>query len=342
LHDFNHISLFAGMGGFVLGLERQGVKTLMTNDIESSCVETLSRLCPPAINCSLSIDDPKILELAKSLGPVDILSGGFPCQPFSVAGAQDGFQDLERGSKFFDMMKFVNALRTRPKVLFLENVGNLKTYNDGQWLSDIFSELRFSGYWVNDAHCFLLNSLDCSPSPQTRERLFIVAYHSSVFRRNYFNSDFSDVRPRKKSLWEIIDRKVKAEKRIYLDPENKHYLMIRAEADKAGSDRLFQIRRGSVRANPVGVCPTLTANMGGGGHNVPFVIDDFGIRRLSVQECLVLQGFHPGEFAFPSHLSDSAKLKMIGNSVNPDVIDVISERIVGDLRTYGNRMAISA
>ena len=84
--------------------------------------------------------------------------------------------------------------------------------------------------------------------------------------------------------------------------------MIEREAAKVGDQRLFQIRRGSVRANPPGICPTLTANMGGGGHNVPFVIDDFGIRRLSVAECL-LTGFSTSELSFPDGMSDSAKLR---------------------------------
>ncbi len=342
LEDFSHISLFAGMGGFVIGMERAGFRTVMTNDIEPSCVQTLSKLCSPDKTVDLSIDDPEILTIAKNLPPVDVVSGGFPCQPFSVAGLQDGFNDLERGSKFFDLMKFVGALEQPPKVLFLENVPNLKTYNDGQWLADIFTELRFDGYWVNEGHCFLLNSASVCPTPQTRERLFIVAYHSSHFRRNYFTADFSHLEPQKANLWEIVDRSVKATDRIYLSPENKHYLMIEKEAKKVGANRLFQIRRGSVRANPEGVCPTLTANMGGGGHNVPFVIDNFGIRRLSVDECLLLQGFNAGEFEFPEGLSDSAKLKMIGNSVNPDVISIISERIAKDIIQYGNRMAISA
>ena len=109
MNNLNHISLFAGMGGFVIGMERVGFRTVMTNDVEPSCVETLSKLCSSDKTANLSIDDPRILAIAKSLPPVDVVSGGFLCQPFSVAGSQDGFNDLERGSKFFDLMKFVEA-----------------------------------------------------------------------------------------------------------------------------------------------------------------------------------------------------------------------------------------
>ena len=340
--EFKHISLFAGMGGFVVGLEDVGVGTTLTNDFEPSCEKTLKKLCPETLNIGGDLLGNKVREAVDSLGHVDIVTGGFPCQPFSVAGEQEGFQDLERGSKFFDMMELIDLLDAPPKVLFLENVANLKTYNDGQWLAQIITKLRKSGYWVNDRHCFILNSADVSSTVQQRERLYIVAYHSAYFRRNHFDTDFSRIKSKKIDLWSVVDRSVKAEERIYLDPSNKHFLMIEKCAREEGSNRLFQIRRGSVRAVKPGVCPTLTANMGGGGHNVPFVIDDFGIRRLSVHECLALQGFDPAIFHFPDGLSDSAKLKMIGNSVNPNVISVIGERIVEDIKQYAKGLAISA
>lgn len=337
-----HISLFAGMGGFVIGLERAGISTLMTNDVEPSCIKTLESVFKESVNLGSSIDSQEVLDFAAQCDEVDVLSGGFPCQPFSIAGNQEGFEDLERGSRFFDILKFIEVMPAPPKILFLENVPNLKTFNEGQWLSEIISELRFAGYWVNEGECFLLNSQQVSSSPQNRERLFIIAYHSSYFNRNHFSSDFSSFVPKKSDLWHLVDRSVRQDPKLYLDPQNKHYLMIEREAAKVGDQRLFQIRRGSVRANPPGICPTLTANMGGGGHNVPFVIDDFGIRRLSVAECLLLQGFRPQELSFPDGMSDSAKLKMIGNAVNPDVIEQIAIRLKKDLIKYDDRMAVSA
>lgn len=337
-----HISLFAGMGGFVIGLERAGFTTLMTNDVEPSCFRTLGSVFNESVNLGSSIDSQEVLEFAAQCDEVDVLSAGFPCQPFSIAGNQDGFDDLERGSRFFDILRFVEAMPAPPKILLLENVPNLRTFNEGQWLSEIISELRFAGYWVNDGECFLLNSQQLSSSPQNRERLFILAYHSSYFNRNHFSSDFSSFVPQKRDLWDIVDRTSRQDRKLYLDPENKHYLMIEREAAKVGDERLFQIRRGSVRANPPGICPTLTANMGGGGHNVPFAIDEFGIRRLSVSECLLLQGFRPYELSFPDGMSESAKLKMIGNAVNPDVIEQIAIRLKKDLMKYDDRMAVSA
>lgn len=325
----NHISLFAGMGGFVLGMERAGVDTILCNDFEPACVRTLEENWGAEFVDPRSIDDDSLWKLAAALGEIDIVSGGFPCQSFSVAGAQRGFDDLERGSKFFDMMSFVDSLSRPPKVLLLENVPNLKTYNGGQWIAEILNALKRRGYWISMKQCVILNSREIIGSPQNRERLFLVAYHQLYFRKNCFKMP-EGLDMAKEHLWNLVDREAPQDERLYLDPENKHFLMLERAMSESGNDRLYQVRRGSIRANPEGVCPTLTANMGGGGHNVPFVRDHKGIRRLSIAECLRLQGF-PKDFKFATGLSDSAKLKMIGNAVNPRLIEVITNQIVKDL-----------
>lgn len=326
----NHISLFAGMGGFVLGMERVGVATVLCNDIEEACIKTLTTNWGEDRVDSRSIDDSALWKRAGELGAVDVVSGGFPCQSFSIAGAKQGFDDLERGSKFFDMMSFVDALVQPPKVLFLENVPNLKTHNGGQWMTEILTALKKRGFWISQKQCLLLNTQAVVGSAQSRERLFLIAYHQAYFKKNYFQLPEPSESVEKEDLWSLLNTSRKEDDRLYLPPENKHYRMLETAMRKDGVDRLYQVRRGSVRANPRGVCPTLTANMGGGGHNVPFVRDDFGIRRLSVSECLALQGF-PSDYKWAEGLSDTAKLKMIGNSVNPKLIETITEKIVEDL-----------
>ena len=185
--EIKHISLFAGMGGFIIGLNDSGVKTIMANDNEPACSKTLSSLFPDTIHLEDSIASPQVLNFARQCEDIDILSAGFPCQTFSIAGNQAGFNDLERGSRFFDIIKFIECMARPPKIIFLENVPNLKTFNKGQWLSQIISELRFQNYWINGANCFCLNSSQVTKTPQNRERLFMVAYHSSFFLKNYFS-----------------------------------------------------------------------------------------------------------------------------------------------------------
>jgi DNA (cytosine-5)-methyltransferase 1 len=91
-------------------------------------------------------------------------------------------------------------------------------------------------------------------------------------------------------------------------------------------DRFYQYRRIYVRENKSGACPTLTASMGMGGHNVPIIRDDKGIRKLTPRECARLQGF-PESFAFPEGQTDNHLYKQIGNSVTVPVVARIAENI---------------
>lgn len=91
--------------------------------------------------------------------------------------------------------------------------------------------------------------------------------------------------------------------------------------------KVYQWRRKYVRENKRGVCPTLTANMGTGGHNVPIIKDKKGIRKLTPLECARLQGF-PEDYQLPSNLSDSALYKQFGNSVSVPVIEAVGRKML--------------
>lgn len=101
--------------------------------------------------------------------------------------------------------------------------------------------------------------------------------------------------------------------------------MIAAEMAEGAADSLYQLRRSYVREKP-GMCPTLTANMGTGGHNVPFVKDRWGIRRLSVAEVAQLQGFEPGEDLFPEGTPSNEQYRLLGNAVCPKLAKLVGER----------------
>ncbi len=88
----------------------------------------------------------------------------------------------------------------------------------------------------------------------------------------------------------------------------------------------YQYRRNKVRKNKSGLCPALTASMGGGGHNVPLILDDYGIRKLTPRECLNAQGF-PDWFEFPDDMADSHKYRQAGNSVTVPIIERFAELI---------------
>ena len=256
---------------------------------------------------------------------VDVLSAGFPCQSFSVAGENLGFDD-ERGKLFFKIPDICKRMRRFPKVLLLENVPYLKIYDGGARLKIVLNELRRIGYWVSEENVAILDSYDFGDTPQRRERLYIVAVHSSYFRKNKFSFPAPKM-VHHKSVWDYIKRDQRSDPKLYLDPESKYARMIQRAAEKDGIDRLYQIRRTDVRSCPKGTCPTLTANMGGGGHNVPFLIDNWGIRRLSVDEIALLQCIRTDELVFPAGLTESSKLMMLGNAICVDVVAKIFEQI---------------
>lgn len=316
-----HLALFAGLGGFITAANRAGFKTIFANDFEPSCVATLNETFPNIPISGTDISHLSIKNELCNIGSVDLLSGGFPCQSFSGAGSNLGFDD-PRGQLFFEIVRICRELPEPPKVLLLENVSFLKHFDNGSRLNTILHHLRKAGYWVSNSNALVLNSKDFCGVPQNRERLYIVAYHSKYFKKNYFN--LSSASPlNRQGLWSIINRSQKVDDNYYLDTENKYFHMIKNASLKNGPDRLFQIRRVEARACPENTCPTLTANMGGGGHNVPFVIDNFGIRKLTIEECLSFQGYCENEVIFPKTLSNSSKYSMIGNAIYPEVAEQI-------------------
>lgn len=321
----HHVALFSGLGGFVLAAERNGIKTVFINEVDEACCITLrhnfkdTKISPEDIRRVFAKDHEELN------GQIDILSAGFPCQSFSVAGDNLGFED-ERGKLFFEIPRLCMEMKDPPKVLLLENVPNLKLFDGGARLRVVINQLRKIGYWVSIENAQILDSYQIGNTAQRRERLFIVAAHSKYFKKNKFI--FPKPKKVKKDLWKYVDRKNKQESKLYLDEENKYARMIRRNADADGTNRLFQIRRVDARSCPENVCPTLTANMGGGGHNVPFVIDEVGIRRLNVLELMALQCIRKSEFEFPEGVSENTKLSMIGNAICIDVADAIFKNII--------------
>jgi DNA (cytosine-5)-methyltransferase 1 len=95
-------------------------------------------------------------------------------------------------------------------------------------------------------------------------------------------------------------------------------------------DTVYQWRRVYVRENKNNLCPTLTANMGTGGHNVPLIIDNYGFRKLTPRECLMFQGF-PLYFKIPELMSNAHIYKQAGNAVSVPVIERIAQNIINAL-----------
>jgi DNA (cytosine-5)-methyltransferase 1 len=205
----------------------------------------------------------------------------------------------------------------------LENVKNLKTHDKGNTYRVIKEALEAFGYTVKAE---VLNSMEYGNVPQNRERIYIVGFHdenqAEMFR-------FPDPIPLTNQLNDVIDRTRRVDDKYYYDETSKYYKMLREAVVR--TDTIYQLRRIYVRENKNNVCPTLTANMGTGGHNVPIILD-YGnnIRKLTPEECLLLQGF-PDDYHFPDGMANSHKYKQVGNSVTVPVIRRIATNIINVL-----------
>ena len=277
------------------------------------------------------------LQLDKLLR-VDVLHAGFPCQSFSQAGNRLGFND-PRGQLFLRMMEKIALLgENKPKILVLENSPNIKVGAKGTWFSKIITVIRRSGYHISSANCAELDALQHGGSPQNRNRLFMVATLKGFFGAYnpvMWNDEFCKAEPEistfKPSVRSILQLGQDPSSRYFLDRESKYFRMIMDKTIGPSDQRIFQLRKTVVRAKP-DICPTLTANMGLGGHNVPFILDNGSPRKLMERECLRLQGF-PENFEFPEGISSAAKYRMIGNSVNVPVAFVVASQIKKCLET---------
>lgn len=308
------VDLFAGVGGIRLGFEKVGFKTVFANDFDKTCKETYDlNFDEPKLNT----DDINSLDI-KSIPEFDILLGGFPCQPFSIAGYRQGFKDKkDRGNLFF---RIVDILKERkPAIFLLENVKNLQGHDKGRTFKIIKETLEIEseklGYHIKFK---VLNSMTHGNIPQNRERIFIVGFLDKK-KAEAFN--FPSEIQLTKNFKQFVANE--AEDKYYY---NNKPLYNRIKNDINSEDTVYQWRRKYVRANKKGVCPTLTANMGTGGHNVPIIKNHKGIRKLTPKECFLLQGF-PEDFKLPK-LADSKLYHQAGNSVTVSVVNRIAEEIM--------------
>ena len=302
----NVISLFSGVGGIDLAFERAGFDIKLANEIDSKACETYNANFSHKIIC----DDVKNLD-TKTLGRADIVAGGFPCQAFSIAGYQKGFED-ERGTLIFELLRIVKDVQ--PRIIFLENVKNLITHNKGATFENIRKHIEALGYKIKYK---VLNTCLYSQIPQNRERVYIVCFKNS---EDYNKFSFPQQVAKTLKITELLEKNV--DKKYYYN-KTKYYNILKQDITK--KDTVYQWRRHYVRENKNKLCPTLTANMGMGGHNVPLVLDD-DIRKLTPRECFRFQGF-PDSFVLPSNLSDATLYKQIGNSVSVPVIEKIAKEI---------------
>ena len=318
--------MFAAIGGFCRAFQEAGAKVVWATDKDSFASQTFNLnfpktryLCKPSADLTVDRD---------GLEEVDILTAGFPCQAFSVAGDKRGFKD-ERGLLFLDIIRVIEEFGPgKPKALLLENVKYLKNHDKGRTFRRIQAAIQKAGYWFSESNTRIMNTSEYTDIPQNRERIFMVALGHEHFYSNAFEFPEPSVNSAQKSVRTFLDLSRKADSKYYFTPKSQYYELFCEAVEEGRRDAVYQLRRNYVRRNMSGTCFTLMANMGEGGHNQPVIKDRWGIRKLTPRECARLQGYDDDWFQIPEELSDTQVYKQIGNSITIPLVSLLAEELV--------------
>lgn len=313
--EFKFIDLFAGIGGMRLGFESAGGKCVYSSEWDDFCKKTYEA------NFG-EIPDGDITKVdAKKIPDHDILVGGFPCQPFSIAGVskknslgrKTGFEDETQGTLFFDVCRILKE--KVPSAFVLENVKNLKSHDHGNTWRVIQESLIELGYeifpQVIDGQSYV---------PQHRERIFIIGFKKELGVKS-FSIRIHPVEP-KPLLRDIMEPNVDV--KYTISEHLWHYLQDRKIKQRAKGNGF-----GYSLAYPDGITHTLSARYHKDGADILIPQEGKCPRRLTPRECARLQGF-PDTFISP--VSDGRAYKQFGNSVVVPLVEDIANQVAAELR----------
>ena len=309
------VDLFSGTGAFSYAFDKtRKVKTIFSNDILDSSKEIFN------LNNEIELTKKDLLDLNDDDIPKSfILTAGFPCQPFSIAGLQKGFKD-ERSNVFWKILSIIK--NNNPEIIILENVKNLQSHDNGNTFKIIIENLEKLDYYIKYS---ILNTSKITGIPQNRERIYIIGFKNKFMYDN-FNFNFPEIKLNEISQYlenDIPDK-------YYYNNSTVIYDELKKNINKhISTNTIYQYRRYYVRENKNNVCPTLTSNMGSGGHNIPIILDNKGIRKLTPRECFNLQGF-PNDYKLPL-LSDSKLYSLAGNAVSIPVVSLIADELIKNI-----------
>lgn len=303
------IDLFAGIGGIRLGFEELGCINVFSSEWDKAAQKmyeaNFGEKPHGDINNILATDIPEH----------DILLAGFPCQPFSIAGKQRGFEDT-RGTLFFNIAEILSV--KRPKAFLLENVKRLSTHDGGKTLKVILSTLRDLGYTTYHK---VLNSLHYG-LPQKRERIYIVGFSESLAFS--FPIPLMQYAP----LSTILEEQVDTSYYLSEEMQKKRKSMLKSIPPYPS------VWHENISGN-ISALPYSCALRAGGSYNY-LVVN--GERRLTSREMLRLQGF-PDSFII--NLPYSQVRKVAGNSVSVPVIKAIAKEMLKSLTQHKYTESIS-
>ncbi len=316
LEGCKFIDLFAGIGGFRLALESYGAECVYSNEWDKYAQEVYHQNFGDIPEGDITLVD------ETTIPNHDILCAGFPCQAFSISGKQRGFED-SRGTLFFDVARIVKE--KKPKVVFMENVKNFATHDNGKTLEVVKGTMEELGYQFFQA---VLNSVDYGV-PQKRERIYMVC-----FRNDLNISEFSF--PKKLKLEKhvedyLLDEKDVPEK-LFVTRQDTVFKEDFKETYSNKTIRIGTVNKGGQgeRIYSIkGIAITLSAYGGGIFAKTGGYLVNSKTRRLHPRECARIMGY-PDSYEIASN--DNQAYKQLGNSVVIDVLQYIVNEIADALR----------
>lgn len=318
---FTFIDLFAGIGGFRIALQRHQGECVFSSEWDKMAQRTYYANFGEIPFGDITKEETKKWIPQK----FDVLCGGFPCQPFSIAGVskknslgrKHGFDDERQGNLFFHIAEIIE--KHRPKAFFLENVKNLVSHDKGNTFKVIKETLLDLGY---SFHWKVLNGKHFVP--QHRERTFMVGFDANVYN---YKEDFSfpEMPPAEKKIRDILEEEV--EPKYTLTNHLWKYLQDYAQKHKAKGNGF-----GFGLVNLDGISRTMSARYYKDGSEILIPQENgHNPRRLSIRESARLQGY-PDHFIVDA-VSMNQGYKQFGNSVVMPLIEVIGEKLVEALQT---------
>ena len=307
--EITFIDLFCGIGGFRLALESLGARCVFSCDKDRQARKTYQA------NFGEEPEGDITTIAADSIHDFNILCGGFPCQPFSIAGKQRGFKDT-RGTLFFEIARIAKV--KQPEVVFLENVANLARHDNGNTLRVILDTLDGLGYNV---HYQVLN-VAYYGVPQIRKRIYFVCFRKDL------QVDFSFPKPTFEDVAVEDYLEENVDEKYYLDINSITFYKPDTDVRQLDTYRMGYIGSISQGRRVYGVkgcAPTFVVSARGPAGSTEAYYINGRVRRLTPYEVKRIMGF-PDDFVFP--VREERIYQQLGNSVAVPVVRMIAEKIV--------------
>lgn len=311
LKGMKFIDLFAGLGGFRLALESLGAECCYSSEWDKHVREVYK-------NNFGDFPEGDITEIDEKTVPNhDILCAGFPCQAFSISGKKRGFED-SRGTLFFDVARIVKE--KKPKIVFMENVKNFATHDNGQTLEVVKSTMEELGYVFYQK---VLSAVDFGV-PQKRERIYMVCFRSDL---NVSDFNFPKTFNLERYVEDFLMEEDMIPEKLYVDRPDTYFNDKIVLENTAKTVRIGTVNKGGQgeRIYSVkGIAITLSAYGGGVFAKTGGYLINNKTRKLHPRECARIMGF-PDSYLLSESMNQA--YKQLGNSVVIDVLQLIGEQI---------------